>query len=90
MPRILSFDPTSAFHNKPAFYRMQICLDLSGLRLASYRDVEVGCEAPYLRSIFQNFLDLFYAVLVSMHLHIRPLKVGFRAMVFIVSPFALY
>ena len=34
------------------------------------------CEAPYPRSISQNFLDGFFPHLISIHLHILPFKVG--------------
>ena len=64
--------------DKRASYRgRQIFVGLTGFRLAGYRGVGVGCEAPYLRSIFQKFLDEFFTLLrISMHLHIQPFKVG--------------
>ena len=49
---------------------------LSGFRLASYRGVGVGCEAPYLRYISQKNLDGLCTLLLSKHLCIHPFKVG--------------
>ena len=43
---------------------MQFFFGLAGFRLESYRGVEVGCEAPYLRYVSQNFLDGFCTLLI--------------------------
>ena len=74
----VSFDSSRLFRDKPASYRrMQIFVGLTGFRLASYRSVGMGCGAPYLRSISQNFLDGFCTPLSCLHLHIiQPFKVG--------------
>ena len=83
-----SVEPFSCQHCVPAylsFPRVSFCKvadyfffpsDLPGFRLTSYRGVGGGCEAQYLRSISQNFLDGFCTLLISMHLHILPFRVG--------------
>ena len=75
--RRVSLDSSRLSRDKPAsYFRMQIFIDIIGFRLASYRSVGVSCEAPYLRSISQIFLDGFSPLLISMHLHVHPFKVG--------------
>ena len=71
----------------PTSYRMHFFI---GFRLASYRGVGVGCEAPSLRSFYHNFLDNFCTLLISMHLHIHPFKVGILCQGIHGIPFPLY
>ena len=59
------------------WYVLSIALITSLDRLqVTDRGLGVGCEAPYLRSIAQKFLEGLFTLLIYMHLLIQPLKAG--------------
>ena len=74
-PCRVPFDSSGPFRDKRVFYIIGGSF-FPGVHLASYRGVGVGCEAPYVRSISQIFLEYVHSWFIRICVCIQPFKVG--------------